>query len=264
MTQLLHADTTDRVLRAYYTVYNTHGHDYPEAFFEEMMRLEFAVMSVSCTTQVEYQVVYKGVIVGRHITDMEIGEGVILELKVKDRLLPRDQAQLISNLKVARKPVGLLLNFGSLRPETIRRVLTPFEGKNQPLWTPGEPDLALPYPTLRLMLRKATWEVYHELGAGFVHRIYVNAACVEMRRQAIPFHHFRKLIVFHRNHEIGQITFHHLIIDDKLVLAPVTVAIITASEINKVRAIMQQYGLSIGMIVNFQNEKLEVRYIKEK
>ena len=65
MTQLLHADITDKALRAYYTVYNAHGHDYPEAFYERMMSLEFAAMNVPLATQVAYQILYKGKIVGK-------------------------------------------------------------------------------------------------------------------------------------------------------------------------------------------------------
>jgi len=35
------------------------------------------------------------------------------------------------------------------------------------------------------------------------------------------------------------------------------------SEVRKVRAILHQYNVSLGMIVNFQNEKLEVMYVKK-
>lgn len=262
MTQLLHRDVTDKTWRAYYNVYNAQGHDYPEAFFEEMMGIEFKGQGTAYATQVPYVIRYKNVKVGKHITDMEIGGCVVLEFKVKPQLLPRHQAQLISNLKVSGKPVGLLFNFGGLKPEGVRKVLTAQSGPFLPLWQPDKPDPNLLYPELTLALRHAVWEVYCHLGPGFVHRVYANATAVELRLRQLPFVRLRKLDVLHRGQTIGQVAFRHFIVDEKLVLAPVTVSTISQSELNKVRAVMVQRGLRLGMVVNFQNEKLEVRYVR--
>ena len=50
---------------------------------------------------------------------------VILELKAVEKLLPIHQAQLLTYLKLARKRVGLLINFNVplLTQGIIRRVL---------------------------------------------------------------------------------------------------------------------------------------------
>ena len=175
---------------------------------------------------------------------------------------PRHQAQLISNLKISGKPAGLLLNFGSAKPEFMRKVFTGIADLIPPVWNPGAAEANLIEPALALALRQAAWEVYRELGAGFVHRVYVNAMHVELRLRGIAFQRFRKLTVMHRGHEIGKVTFHHFLVDGKIVFAPVTVAAIGSSEVNKVRAILAQRAFPLGMIVNFQNEKLEVRYAK--
>lgn len=262
MTKLLHADVTDKAWRAYYTVYNGHGHDYPEAFYEEMMRLEFEALGVPYATQVAYMVTYSGVSVGKHITDTELDGCVVLEYKAQPSLLPRHEAQLISNLKVSGKPVGLLLNFGSLKPEGKRRVLTRQKDAPASPWNPGPPDPKLLYPDLTLAIRQGLYQVYHTLGAGFVYRIYTNATRVELQKQGIPCRRIRKLEVFHRGQLIGETTFHHFIVDDKIVLAPVAVSQISSSETNKVRTIMRRHGLRLGMVVNFQNERLEVRYVR--
>lgn len=261
MTKLIHAGITDRAWRAYYNVYNAHGHDYPEAFYEEMMRIEFEELQIPCATQVSYRIFYKDVQVGKHITDMELANLVILELKVKPQLLPRHQAQLISNLKVSGKPVGLLLNFGSLNPEGQRKVLTAQAESYPPQWTPAA-DPNLLYPDLTLELRRAVWEVYYTLGSAFVHRVYANATHVELRLRGLSIQRLRKLIIQHRGREIGRVTFHHFIVEGKVVLAPVTISSISSSEVNKVKTIMAQHRLPLGMIVNFQNEKLEVKYVR--
>jgi len=264
MTQLLHADITDKAWRAYYNVYNAHGHDYPEAFYEEMMRLEFAALGTPCATQVEYFIIYKDVAVGKHVTDTEIGDCVVLEYKVTPALLPRRQAQLISYLKVSGKTVGLLLNFGSLKPEGQRRVLTGQGRTPAAAWEPGPADPDLLYPDLTLEIRRGLHEVYRELGAGFMGRVYANATRVELRARDIPAERVRTLEVIHREQPIGEVRFQHFIVDDKVVLAPVAVTEISQSEQNKVRTIMRRRGLRLGMIANFQGERLDVKYVRNK
>lgn len=262
MAELLHANVTDRAWRAYYTVYNLHGHDYPEAFYQEMMRLEFEALGVAYATQVEYTVTYRGVTVGKHITDTELAGCVVLEYKAQPALLPGHQAQLISYLKVSGKQVGLLLNFGSPKPEGIRRVYTGQEEKPPPEWSPGPPDSKLLYPDLTLAIRQRMYQVYRALGAGFLHRVYANGAWVELQKEGIACRRMRKLDVVHRGRLIGVRSFPHLIVEDKIVLAPVSVGQVQASQLNKVRAVMRHHGLRLGMVVNFQNEKLETRYVR--
>lgn len=262
MTELLHADITDKAWRAYYNVYNAHGHDYPEAFYEEMMRLEFEALGVPCKTQVEYVVIYKDAPVGKHITDTELDDRVVLEYKVRPSLLPRDEAQLISNLKMSGKRVGLLLSFGGLTPDGKRRVFTPGRQAPRSPWTPASVDPRLLYPDLTLEIRRGLQDVYDALGPGFLQRVYTNASRVELRIRGIPAQRVRKLAVIHRGQHIGDVTFHHFIVDDKLALAPVAVQEISQSQANKVRTIMQRQGLRLGMIVNFQNDRLEVKYVR--
>lgn len=262
MTKLLYAATTDKAWRAYYTVYNQHGHDYPEAFYEEIMRLEFAALTVPCASQVAYAIFYKGVKVGEHYTDIELDTSVVLELKVVPILLPRHHAQLVSYLKVSGKTVGLLLNFGGVKPHGVRRVLTNGELRNQPAWQPDDPDPNLLYPELTKELRSAVWEVYHTLGTGFVFRVYANAIYVELQQRGITCEAIRRLAVSHRGQAIGDLPLRHFIIDQRVVLLPVAEAAINQSDLNKVRVVMIQRGLKLGMVVNFGNERLEIRYVR--
>jgi len=261
VTKLLHADITNKALRSYYNVYNAQGHDYPEIFFEKMMELEFAAMGVLCARQVVYTVTYRDFIVGKHIVDTELDDCVMLEYKVEPQLQLRHYAQLLSNLKIADKAVGLLLNFGSPKPEYKRFALTDITPKPR-VWTPSPPEPSIPYPELRLALHKQLLQIHSALGPGFVYRIYVNATQVELKSMGIHARRFRKIEVSHCNQLIGVVTFDHFIVDQRLLLAPVCVSTINSSEINKVRTLLHHYGLSVGMIVNFQRETMEIKYVK--
>lgn len=262
MGNLLHADITDKAWRAYYNTCNAHGRNYPEDFYERIMELEFRRMGVHCERQVEYLVYYRDRPVGKHFLDTELEDTVVLEYKVAPAILPRHEAQLISNLRISAKPVGLLLNFGGLKAEGVRRVLTRQHKRPKAVWQPGPSDPQLLYPDLTLDIRQGLWEIYRNVGPGFLHRIYCNATRIELRMRGISAEGVRKLDILHHGERIGDITFRHFIVDDRVVLAPVTVSEIGQSEVNKVRMIMRRRQLQLGMIANFQAEVLQVKYVR--
>jgi GxxExxY protein len=62
--------------------------------------------------QVKLPVTYKGVKLDcGYRMDLVVEDLVIVEIKAVERIMPVHEAQLLSYLKMANKPVGLLLNF---------------------------------------------------------------------------------------------------------------------------------------------------------
>lgn len=53
------------------------------------------------------------VVVGYHIVDFKINDILIVEIKATGEIQELHKYQLLSYLKAANKPLGLLLNFGS-------------------------------------------------------------------------------------------------------------------------------------------------------
>ncbi|MEY3481543.1 MAG: hypothetical protein RIQ71_2318 [Verrucomicrobiota bacterium] len=68
------------------------------------------------------QVSYKGEVVGTYVADMVVNNAVIVELKVSEEYRKADEAQLLNELAVTNKPVGLLINFGKRKVEFKRLV----------------------------------------------------------------------------------------------------------------------------------------------
>ena len=56
-------------------------------------------------------IVYDGIELDGYRLDMLVNDGVIVEIKTVERLLPVHQAQLLSYLKLLDKRLGLLINF---------------------------------------------------------------------------------------------------------------------------------------------------------
>ena len=71
---------------------------------------------------------YRGRRISEHLTlDLLVEQQVVLEIKAVERIHQIHLAQMITYLKLADKPVGLLINFNttSLRAGGIRRVTHP-------------------------------------------------------------------------------------------------------------------------------------------
>jgi hypothetical protein len=68
------------------------------------------------------QVSYKGEVVGTYVADMVVNNAVIVELKVSEEYRKADEAQLLNELAVTNKPVGMLINFGKRKVEFKRLV----------------------------------------------------------------------------------------------------------------------------------------------
>ena len=76
-----HAHLTDRILGAFYDVYNTLGYGFLESVYENSMMIALRNSGLSCTGQVPVKVYFEGELVGDFRADIIVEEKVILELK---------------------------------------------------------------------------------------------------------------------------------------------------------------------------------------
>ncbi len=116
-----HADITDKILKAFYTVYNQLGYGFSEKVYENATAHEGRKLGLDVEPQKEILVYYDGVVVGKYAADLLANGLVIVELKSVHKLLPEHEAQLLNYLKSTPIEVGFLLNFGP-KPEHSRKV----------------------------------------------------------------------------------------------------------------------------------------------
>jgi GxxExxY protein len=120
---LLHADVTDRILKAYYHVYNKLGCGFLEKVYENALALTLRKAGIPVATQVPIKAFFEGELVGEYFADLLVAECVIVELKAADALAGAHEAQLTNYLRATKIEVGLLVNFGS-KPAFRRKVFT--------------------------------------------------------------------------------------------------------------------------------------------
>ena len=114
MTELLLKDEVYRVIGCAFEVYNDLGCGFLEPIYQEAFELELTDQGISYEAQKRLQIFYKGRPLKKdYIADLIVIGQIVIELKAEERLLPRDEAQLINYLKATRLRVGLLVNFGA-------------------------------------------------------------------------------------------------------------------------------------------------------
>jgi GxxExxY protein len=121
MTNLLHKDLTDGILKTYYDVYNRLGFGFLERVYENALAYELRKRGYLVAQQQSITVWYDGVAIGEFFADLVVNNLVIVELKSVERLIPEHEAQLFNYLKATTIEVGLLLNFGP-EPQFRRKV----------------------------------------------------------------------------------------------------------------------------------------------
>ncbi len=122
---MLRGETTEKIIKSYYTVYNKLGFGFLEKVYENAMLIELRRIGVYADKQVPIDVLYNEKIVGKYFADIIVNSEVIIELKAAESLRVEDEAQLVNYLKATSVEVGLLLNFGK-KPEFKRKI---FENK---------------------------------------------------------------------------------------------------------------------------------------
>jgi len=120
---MLHQELTDKIIKAFYTVYNTLGYGFLEKIYENTLVIELNHMGLQAAPQQKIRVYYRGQLIGDYLADILVADQVVLELKAVEQLRQEHKAQLLNYLKATDKEVGLLLNFGR-SPEFKRVIFT--------------------------------------------------------------------------------------------------------------------------------------------
>ena len=83
-----------------------------EAVYQEALHLELLDLGIENQRECEVEVYYKKHLLEKKYKLDIVVDDIILELKSVTKLLPAHRAQLCNYLRLTRKPLGLLINFG--------------------------------------------------------------------------------------------------------------------------------------------------------
>lgn len=114
---------SERIIGCAIEVHRHLGPGLKEQAYEAALAVELDLQRIGFARQVSFPVEYKGRSVGRYRLDLLVEGQVVVEVKSVDKLIGLFEAQLLTYLRIAHRPLGLLINFNHrLLKEGIRRV----------------------------------------------------------------------------------------------------------------------------------------------
>ncbi len=123
---LYEAEITDKIIGAAIEVHTCLGPGLLESAYQHCLARELTLRGVPYQAEVPLPIEYKGeTLECGYRLDLLVADKVIVELKSVETLLPIHEAQLLTYLRLAKRRVGLLINFNVpvLKNGLVRRVL---------------------------------------------------------------------------------------------------------------------------------------------
>jgi len=109
-------DVTGAIVNSAMKVHSVLGPGLLERAYQVCLARELRNRGLAVRSEVFFPVKYEGVEVDlAYRLDLLVEEEVVVEVKATAKLLPVHEAQLVSQLKLSGKRVGLLINFHVLR-----------------------------------------------------------------------------------------------------------------------------------------------------
>lgn len=112
--KLLFKDEVYAIVGAAMDVHSTLGAGFLEPVYQEAMEIEQGLRTIPFESQKRLKIKYKDRFLEKdYVADFVCYGKIIVEIKALDRLLGKEEAQLINYLKATGLRVGVLLNFGN-------------------------------------------------------------------------------------------------------------------------------------------------------
>lgn len=261
MPKLIHPDLSYDVQGLFMDIYNAHGPMLHEAIYENLLVHLMRDAGYDCRQQETFPVRYKDVHIGNFRTDVTLLPRLLIEIKVAPRIRRLHIAQTITYLKITEADLGIIVNFGGPSVQ-FKRVPNYISEKETAPPSPSVPvDRDLLHPELTAGIRACLYEVHSVLGPGFWHRVYRDATKVELHLRDLHCEHRQWMDIYHDGWHAGRQRCNVLIVEESVMLTPIAVRAITGAMREQFKAHLRRLGLTIGLMANFHNERLEIETI---
>ena len=100
------------------------------------------------------------------------------------------------------------------------------------------------------IILKTFYEVYNELGYGFLEKVYQNSLLIELRNKGLDVISQKKIKVFYKGNEVGEY-YADLIVENKVVLELKAVEYILDEFENQLLNYLRGTDCEVGLLLNF-------------
>ncbi|MGO8752355.1 MAG: GxxExxY protein [Thermoguttaceae bacterium] len=102
-----------KLMGAAFEVYNQLGYGMAEEVYQQSLEIELVLCGIPFQSKKELTVFYKDrALETRYKPDLFAFGGIVVELKAVAELISEHEAQVFNYMRIARQPVGYLINFG--------------------------------------------------------------------------------------------------------------------------------------------------------
>ena len=101
-----------KIIGAAMEVHNELGYGLLESVYQEALALELNYKGIKCSREVAIVIYYKGQLMEKKFKIDMLVDDIIVELKAVGEIGPEHRMQLFNYMRLTKKPVGLLINFG--------------------------------------------------------------------------------------------------------------------------------------------------------
>lgn len=113
---------TEKIIGCAMKVHSKMGNGYREAIYQKCLEVEFKKAGLLFSRELEVNVFYEDVIVGKRRVDFLVEDVIAVELKAITELDQENLNQALNYLEAYRKEVGLLINFVSKKLQFKRLI----------------------------------------------------------------------------------------------------------------------------------------------
>ncbi|WP_321990750.1 GxxExxY protein [Marispirochaeta aestuarii] len=107
-------EITEQIIAACIEIHRELGPGLLESVYRDCLFHELGLRKMECKKEVPLSLEYKGLAIGNgYRIDLLVEDTVIVELKAVETVLGIHEAQILTYLRLARKKVGLLINFNT-------------------------------------------------------------------------------------------------------------------------------------------------------
>jgi len=104
------------------------------------------------------------------------------------------------------------------------------------------------------------YDVYNELGYGFVEKVYHNAMLIELKKRGFEIDNQKKLNVLYKNEIVGEY-IPDIIVNNKVILEIKTVEYLLEIHENQLLNYLKATDCEVGILLNFGKDPQFIRKI---
>jgi GxxExxY protein len=124
-----------KLMGAAFEVYNELGYGMAEEIYQQSLEIELSLRGIAFQTKRDLSVFYKDQLLSTlYRPDFLVWDAIVVELKAVSALVADHEAQLFNYMRIARRQVGYLLNFGKKGELEWKRIIVSdlYRNQNEP------------------------------------------------------------------------------------------------------------------------------------